>query len=176
MLRRGAGSARHLVGSDAQLAQFGRAQFERATVGVFDDMDSEAALHATRPGNRIAIACLSRIRVPGGPKTVRSRVGRRNCPSSTRNGRPPKLSPCRWVTSHRLDLVGVDLLLAQRGQAGRSTVQQHAGRVRRVGGEGDTGLEPATGAERSPAAHRHHTHDAIIPLPGSSREGQITAR
>jgi len=40
---------------------------------------------------------------------------------------------------------------------------------------GDAGLEPATGAERIAGAQRRHAHDAIILLPGGSREGQITA-
>jgi len=77
---------------------------------------------------------------------------------------------------HRLDLEGVDLLLAQRGQAGRSAVQQHARCVDLVSSQGDAGLEPATGAKRIPAAHRHHTHDPIIPRAGSGKAGSWPIR
>jgi len=138
-------------------------------------MDREAALHAARPGKQD----LHRLLEPGtgaGWAEDGEVVGAAAELSVEHQERQAaEVVAVQVGDQHRLDLVGVDLLLAQRGQAGRSAVQQHAGRVRRVGGEGDAGLEPATGAERISTAHRRHAHDAIIPLPGGSWEGRITA-
>jgi len=63
---------------------------------------------------------------------------------------------------HGIDGVRVDLLLAQRGQAGGPTVQQHRGRRSGVGRQGDAGLEPPARAERIAATRHRHSHQPII--------------
>ncbi len=75
---------------------------------------------------------------------VRSWVRRRNCPSSIRNGNPPKWSPVQVAQHHGLDQVWINVLLAQGGQAGSPAVDEHGGRPWVVIGEGHAGLKPAT--------------------------------
>lgn len=67
------------------------------------------------PGSRISIACSSRVRVPGGPRTVRSWVPPRNCPrpdtalgepwesqwAPARAAVPPRVSPRAWPLPRR---------------------------------------------------------------------------
>jgi len=65
---------------------------------------------------------------------------------------------------HGADGVRVDLLLAQRRQAGGPTVQQHRGRRSLVEREGDAGLKPTARAERITAAHHRHSHQPILAL------------
>ncbi len=168
-VRRCAGGMAHLERGDAQ-----RAQFDRMTIDVLGDADGEAALHTARPGEQD----LHRLLEPGtgaGWAEDGEVVGTAaELRVEHQERQATEVVAVQVGDQHRLDLVGVDLLLAQRGQAGRSAVQQHAGCVDLVGSQGDAGLEPATGAERIAAARRRHTHDAIIP-PGGSREGRIMA-
>jgi len=151
-----------------------RAQFDRMTVDVLGDADGEAALHTARPGE----LDLHRLLEPGTGAgwaedgEVAGTAAELRVEHQERQA--TEVVAVQLGEQHRLDLEGVDLLLAQRGQAGRSAVQQHARCVDLVSSQGDAGLEPATGAERIPAAHRHHTHDPIIPRAGS-REGRIMA-
>lgn len=58
-----------------------------------------AAAPWREPGNSVSLAAASRAPVPGGPATTSGVVRRENWPSRIRNGRPPKWSPCRWVTT-----------------------------------------------------------------------------
>src|SRR5437867_2016316 len=51
------------------------------------------------PGNIISIASSTRYSTPVGPAMTSGWVRRRNWASRIRNGRPPKWSPCRWVSS-----------------------------------------------------------------------------
>ncbi len=115
-VRRGARSVRHLVGSNAQLAQFGRAQFERATAGVFDDMDSEAPLHATRPGKQDLHGLLEPDTGAGWAKDGEVVGTAAKLPIEHQERQAAELVAVQVSDQHRLDLVGVDLLLAQRGQ------------------------------------------------------------
>ncbi len=139
---------------------------------MFDDVDAEAALHAARPGKQSLHRLLEAGTGAGRPddgEVVGTAV---ELPVEHQERQATEVVAVQVADQHRLDLIGVDLLLAQRGQIGGPTVQQQAGRGRLVGGQGDAGLEPPPRAERIASAHRRHPHHTIIPLPTIHREGQ----
>ncbi len=130
---------------------------------MFDDVDAEAALHAARPGKQSLHRLLEAGTGAGQPddgEVVSTAV---ELPVEHQERQATEVVAVQVADQHRLDLIGVDLLLAQRGQIGGPTVQQQAGRGRLVRGQGDAGLEPPPGAERIASAHRRHPHHTIIP-------------
>jgi antirestriction protein ArdC len=148
-VRRCAGGMAHLERGDAQ-----RAQFDRMTVDVLGDADGEAALHTARPGEQD----LHRLLEPGTGAgwaedgEVAGTAAELRVEHQERQA--TEVVAVQLGEQHRLDLEGVDLLLAQRGQAGRSAVQQHARCV---------DLVSKPGRCRSGTGHRSRTHPRCPP-------------
>ena len=119
-------------------------QLDRAAIGMFCHADLEAAPDGTGAGKHR----LHGLFEPG-TGTGRTDDGEvtgaaAELPIEHEKRDTAEMIAVQVTDQHRVDLVRVELLLAHRGQAGRTAVEQHPRRiVPTVGCEGDTGLKPA---------------------------------
>ena len=88
--------ARPIDGPPPRSAAYGRARLFRRRPRFPSTLQGNRHFVPVDFGKNASIAGSSRARVPGGPAISSGRSRRlRNCASSSRNGSPPKWSPCR---------------------------------------------------------------------------------
>lgn len=147
----------HLEGSHAQ-----RVQLHHLPVAVLGDVHGETPAHAGRAGKQ-------GVHGPGQPVTSASGPGNGQVPGAVtelavedEEREPAEMIAVQVADHDGADHVGIQVLQAQRGQAGRSAVQQGVRLAGGMVGHGDAGLEPAAGAERVPAARDDHMHVPVL--------------